>query len=399
VMAFWSKSLLHTEGKKNKNLKFYVNSAVNLCFFLLCFLVCKNLRADIVFLVDSSGSIHPAEFQRVKKFTQSVVSGVEVGLDAVRFGLLQFSSDVREEFQLDRYSSTPALHRAIQEMQQMKGGTLTGKALSFAASYFDRDRGGRPELKQYLIVITDGESQEPVKMPAKAIRDKGIIVYAIDMLRANNSQLVEIAGTQDRVFLENNLEFLNKKILFEICSQENYLVFLIDGSESISENNFSIMKNFMKEIVDSFIVSKDDVHVGVVQYSQDPQKEFSLKDFYTSTSIKDQIDSIVQLRSSTYTGKGLRFVRSLFEPANGSRIRQGVSQNLIVITDGYSADEVDDAAMALRREGILLFAVGVGTINSFELLRIAGDAKRVFTECTVLQIKLHASDFLAKVQQ
>uniref|UniRef100_A0A8C7EDV7 VWFA domain-containing protein n=1 Tax=Nothoprocta perdicaria TaxID=30464 RepID=A0A8C7EDV7_NOTPE len=543
--------------------------------------VCKNLRADIVFLVDSSGSIHPAEFQRVKKFTQSVVSGVEVGLDAVRFGLLQFSSDVREEFQLDRYSSTPALHRAIQEMQQMKGGTLTGKALSFAASYFDRDRGGRPELKQYLIVITDGESQEPVKMPAKAIRDKGIIVYAIDMLRANNSQLVEIAGTQDRVFLENNLEFLNKKILFEICSQENLckraevadimfavhvssgitalqlksvqrlleavvngsivgadkvrfgalvysskqkvhfslssyfskarirgaifnlkplpgqpltaralnfarqrfgvsyggrasshavtrililvtdeptapsdranlpaalralkedginlvavgmstaskaefqevlgnkeqllfvqsydalesiqenlmqivcekskpvcshqladLVFLIDGSESISENNFSIMKNFMKEIVDSFIVSKDDVHVGVVQYSQDPQKEFSLKDFYTSTSIKDQIDSIVQLRSSTYTGKGLRFVRSLFEPANGSRIRQGVSQNLIVITDGYSADEVDDAAMALRREGILLFAVGVGTINSFELLRIAGDAKRVFT--------------------
>ncbi|NWY00126.1 CO6A6 protein, partial [Nothoprocta ornata] len=589
-----------------------VNSAVNLCFFLLCFLVCKNLRADIVFLVDSSLSIRPAEFQRVKKFTQSVVTGVEVGLDAVRFGLLQFSSDVREEFQLDRYSSTPALHRAIQEMQQMKGGTLTGKALSFAASYFDRDRGGRPELKQYLIVITDGESQEPVKMPAKAIRDKGIIIYAIDMLQANNSQLVEIAGTQDRVFLENNLEFLNKKILFEICSQENCkiltfffffffplfplmpvckraevadimfavhvssgitalqlksvqrlleavvngsivgadkvrfgalvysskqkvhfslssyfskarirgaifnlkplpgqpltaralnfarqrfgvsyggrasshavtrililitdeptapsdranlpaalralkedginlvavgmstaskaefqevlgnkeqllfvqsydalesiqenlmqivcekskpgkkhflqsyyvffcshqladLVFLIDGSESISENNFSIMKNFMKEIVDSFIVSKDDVHVGVVQYSQDPQKEFSLKDFYTSTSVKDQIDSIVQLRSSTYTGKGLRFVRSLFEPANGSRIRQGVSQNLIVITDGYSADEVDDAAMALRREGVLLFAVGIGTINSFELLRIAGDAKRVFT--------------------
>ncbi|NXA48113.1 CO6A6 protein, partial [Nothocercus julius] len=569
-------------------------------FFLLYFLVCKNLRADIVFLVDSSGSIRPDEFQKVKNFTKSFMSRVEVGLNNVRFGLLQFSSEVREEFQLDRYSSKPDLHRAIQEMQQMKAKTFTGKALSFAASYFGPDRGGRPELKQYLIVITDGKSQDPVKIPAKAIRDKDITIYAIDTLQANNSQLVEIAGTQDKVFFENNLDFLERKILFEICSQENCklnynlfffffffffllfplitvckraevadimfvvhvssgvtalqfksvqrlleavvndsmvgadkvqfgalvysskqkvhfslnsyfskarireaifnlkplpgqpftaralnfarqrfgvsyngraitrililitdeptapsdranlpaalraleedgidliavgvspaskaefqeilgdkeqlfsaesydelesiqenlmqivcekskpvcsrqladLVFLIDGSESISEDNFSVMKNFMKEIVDSFIVSKDKVHIGVVQYSQDPQKEFSLKDFNTSTSIKEQIDSIIQLRSSTFTGKGLRFVRSLFEPANGGRIRQGASQNLIVITDGYSADKVDDAALALRNEGIHVFAVGIGTINSFELLRIAGSARRVFT--------------------
>ncbi|KAM8810908.1 collagen alpha-6(VI) chain [Eudromia elegans] len=543
--------------------------------------VCKNFKADIVFLVDGSGSIRTAEFQKMKNFTQSFVSKVEVGLSNVQFGLLQFSSEVREEFQLDRYSSKPDLQRAIQEMQQMKLQTFTGKALSFAASYFDRDRGGRPELKQYLIVITDGKSHDPVKIPAKALRDKGITIYAIDMRQANNSQLVEIAGTQDKVFFENNLDFLEKKILFEICSQENLckraevadimfvvhvsagitalqfksvqhlleavvndsmvgadkvqfgalmyssrqkvhfslnsyfsktrireaifnlkplpgqpftaralnfarqrfgasyggrassrainrililitdeptapsdrvnlpaalralkedginlvavgvstaskaefqeilgdkeplffaqsydtlesihenlmqivceeskpvcshqladLVFLIDGSESISENNFSIMKNFMKGIVDSFVVSKDDVHVGVVQYSQDPQKEFSLKDFYTSTSIKEQIDKIAQLKSSTYTGKGLRFVRSLFEPANGGRIRQGVSQNLIVITDGESADKVDNAALALRNDGIQVFAVGIGTINSFELLRIAGGASRVFT--------------------
>ncbi|XP_010221222.1 PREDICTED: collagen alpha-6(VI) chain [Tinamus guttatus] len=580
------KELEEIAGRKDK--VFFVNNYDSLKLIKpdivqeICSInVCKNFKADIVFLVDSSGSIRPAEFQKVKDFTQSVMSRVEVGLDNVRFGLLQFSSEVREEFQLDRYSSKPDLQRAIQEMRQMKGKTFTGKALSFAASYFDRGRGGRPELKQYLIVITDGKSHDPVKIPAKALRDKGITIYAIDMLQANNSQLVEIAGTQDRVFFENNLDFLGKKILFEICSQENLckraevadvmfvvhassgitalqfksvqclleavvngsmvgadkvrfgalvysskqkvhfslnsyfskarirgaifnlkplpgqaftaralnfarqrfgasyggrassraitrililitdeptalsdranlpaalralkedginlvavgmstaskaefqeiledkerlffaqsydalesiqenlmqtvcekskpvcshqladLVFLIDGSESISENNFSVMKNFMKEIVDSFIVSKDDVHIGVVQYSQDPQKEFSLKDFYTSTSIKEQIDSIVQLRSSTFTGKGLRFVRSLFEPANGGRIRQGASQHLIVITDGYSADEVDDAALALRNEGIHVFAVGIGTINSFELLRIAGGPKRVFT--------------------
>uniref|UniRef100_A0A8B9QH52 VWFA domain-containing protein n=1 Tax=Apteryx owenii TaxID=8824 RepID=A0A8B9QH52_APTOW len=321
--------------------------------FLLYFLVCKNLRADIVFLVDSSKSIRPAEFQKVKDFMQSFVTKVDVGLDNVRIGLLQFSSEIREEFQLDRYSTMTDLQRAIQEMQQIKTRTLTGKALTFAASYFDRYRGGRPELKQYLIVITDGKSQDPVKIPARAIRDKGITIYAIDMLKANNSQLLEIVGTQDKVFFENNLDFLEKHIRFEICNLENCkpssrgrvlcrfcsnqvadLVFLIDGSRSISKSNFSVMKTFMKEIVDSFVISKEKVHVGVVQYSQDPQKEFSLNDFYTNTTIKEQIDSIEQLRSSTFTGKGLRFVRSLFEPANGGRNSQGVSQNLVVITDG-----------------------------------------------------------------
>ncbi|XP_062424459.1 collagen alpha-6(VI) chain-like [Rhea pennata] len=543
--------------------------------------VCKNLRADVVFLVDGSESICPAEFQKMKDFMQSFVAKVDVGLDNVRIGLLQFSSEIREEFQLDRYSTMSDLQRAIQEMQQIKSGTLTGKTLSFAASCFDRYRGGRPELKQYLIVITDGKSQDPVKTPARAMRDKGITIYAIGMLQANNSQLVEIAGTQDKVFFEDNINFLEKQILFEICNLENLckraevadimfvvhgsssvtdlqfknvqrlmeavvndsvvavdkvqfgvlvysseqkvhfslnsyffksqireailnlkplpgqpftaralsfarqrfgvncggrasslavtrililitdeptvpsdranlpaavkalkkdginlvavgvstasraelqeitgdqeqlffaqsydslesihenlkqvvceksqpvcsnqvadLVFLIDGSESISKNNFSIMKTFMKEIVDGFVISKDKVHVGVVQYSQDPQKEFSLNDFYTNAIIKEQIDSIEQLQSSTFTGKGLRFVRSLFEPANGGRNSQGVSQSLVVITDGYSDDNVEDAALALRTIGIHVFAVGIGIINNFELLRIAGDARRVFT--------------------
>ncbi|OXB65928.1 hypothetical protein ASZ78_002676 [Callipepla squamata] len=543
--------------------------------------VCENVRADIVFLVDSSNSIRPAEFQKIKDFMQSFVTKVNVGIDNVRIGLLQFSSEIREEFQLDRYSAIADVQRAIQEMQQIKLGTLTGKALTFAASYFDQPRGGRPELKQYLIVITDGEAQDSVENPARAIRDKGITIYAVDMLQANSSQLVEITGAQDKVFFESEINFSEKQILFEICNLQklckraetadimfvvhgspgvsdlqfksilrlveavvnnsvvgkdkvqfgalvysfspevqfslnsyasksqireavfslkplsgqpftaralsfarqrfgvNYggrasslavtrilvlitdeptapsdrdnlpmavralnedriiliavgvskasreeleeitdgqerlffaqsydalenihenlthivcekskpvcsshvadLMFLIDGSESISENSFSIMKTFMKDVVDNFVISRDKVRVGVVQYGQEPQKEFYLNEFFSDTIIKEQINRIEQLKSSTFTGKGLRFVQRLFEPPNGGRKNQGVLQNLIVITNGYSADRVDDAAIVLRNNGIHVFAVGVGIVNSFELLRIAGNARRVFT--------------------
>uniref|UniRef100_A0A8C0GQ74 VWFA domain-containing protein n=1 Tax=Chelonoidis abingdonii TaxID=106734 RepID=A0A8C0GQ74_CHEAB len=185
---------------------------------------CKNMKADIILLVDSSESIHPVDFQKMKDFMQLIVNRSDIGADKVQVGLLQFSSEPQEEFQLNQYGSKADLRRAISGIRQIKSGTMTGKALTFASSYFDEPKGGRPRVKQYLIVITDGEAQDIVREPAETIRDKGITIYAIGVLHANNSQLVEIAGSQDRVFFEDNfdsLTFLEKEILFEICNPED----------------------------------------------------------------------------------------------------------------------------------------------------------------------------------
>uniref|UniRef100_A0A452IQ66 VWFA domain-containing protein n=1 Tax=Gopherus agassizii TaxID=38772 RepID=A0A452IQ66_9SAUR len=544
---------------------------------------CKNMKADIILLVDSSESIHPVDFQKMKDFMQLIVNRSDIGSDKVQIGLLQFSSEPQEEFQLNQYGSKADLRKAISGIRPIKSGTMTGKALTFASSYFDEPKGGRSRVKQYLIVITDGEAQDIVREPAETIREKGITIYAIGVLHANNSQLVEIAGSQDRVFFEDNfdsLTFLEKEILFEICNLEDSckrievadiifvvhgsrsvtdlqfqgiqkimeavvndsvvgkdnvqfgavvystnpqdhfslntysaksqvreaisnlrpvpgltftaralnfarerfgmayggrtsslsvtrilvlftdqptspsdrpnlpaaakslkqdginvfavgvdkanrteleeivgererlffvqsyneleslhenlthtvcdeakpacgnqqadLIFLIDGSLRISAHNFSAMKTFMKEIVDSFIIAQDKVQVGVVQYSKDPQKEIYLNEFHSETTLKERIDSIVQLKTSTFTGKGLRFVKSFFETPRGGRKKQGVLQSLVVITDGQSNDVVDEAAIALRNDGIHIFAIGIGIPNSFELLRIAGDARRVY---------------------
>lgn len=179
------------------------------------------MKVDVVFLVDGSESVRSDDFQKVKDFMQSFVNSIDVGLDNVRIGLLQFSSKMREEFQLDRYNTADDMGKAIQKMKQIRTGTQTGKALNLAAPYFDRPKGGRPELKQYLIVVTDGESHDSVVKPARAIRKKGVTIFAIDMLRANNSQLLEITGSQDKVFFENDFHFIQKQILFEICNQQD----------------------------------------------------------------------------------------------------------------------------------------------------------------------------------
>ena len=157
------------------------------------------------------------------------------------------------------------------------------------------------------------------------------------------------------------------------------LVVLIDGSESIERLQFPHVKNFTRDLIEVFNISENSVRAGVAQFSTEAQKEFYLNEFYTIEGIRDRIKDIKQLRQGTLTGKALNFTRSFFEAAAGSRIQSGVPQNLVVITDGDSDDDVVAEAKFLRDMKIELFAIGIGSkFNPLLLKNIAGSLDRVF---------------------
>uniref|UniRef100_A0A8C0GH15 VWFA domain-containing protein n=1 Tax=Chelonoidis abingdonii TaxID=106734 RepID=A0A8C0GH15_CHEAB len=332
-------------------------------------------EADIYFLIDGSGSIYPNDFQDMKVFMNEMISMFQVSANGVRFGVVQYEStpqteftisQYNSEFQLNQYGSKADLRRAISGIRQIKSGTMTGKALTFASSYFDEPKGGRPRVKQYLIVITDGEAQDIVREPAETIRDKGITIYAIGVLHANNSQLVEIAGSQDRVFFEDNfdsLTFLEKEILFEICNPEDFPHFPSPPGSCVPP----VPPSPCARVSLSSLPCQ-----GLYVHPHALFPHYFLFIGHRRTEVCHETET------STFTGKGLRFVKSFFETPKGGRKKQGVLQSLVVITDGQSNDVADEAAIALRNDGIHIFAIGIGIPNSFELLRIAGDARRVY---------------------
>ncbi|VFV31089.1 Hypothetical predicted protein [Lynx pardinus] len=181
---------------------------------------CKNRQADIIFLIDGSESISAINFEKMKGFMKRMVNHANIGADEIQIGLLQFSSTPQEEFRLNQYSSKVDIHRAISDVQQMNHGTYTGKALTFTLPFFDSPRGGRPSVHQYLIVITDGVALDNVAIPAKALRDRNIIIFAIGVGAAKSAQLLEITNDPQKVYYEENFESLQnleKKILLKVC--------------------------------------------------------------------------------------------------------------------------------------------------------------------------------------
>uniref|UniRef100_A0A8D2BF46 VWFA domain-containing protein n=1 Tax=Sus scrofa TaxID=9823 RepID=A0A8D2BF46_PIG len=352
---------------------------------------CKEMKADIMFLVDSSGSIGLENFIKMKTFMKNLVSKSKIGADRVQVGVVQFSGDSKEEFQLDRYMSQSEIADAIDRMAHIGQNTCTGSALTFVSQYFSPAKGARPNVRKFLILITDGEAQDVVKDPAEALRQKGIIIYSVGVFGSNVTQLEEISGRPEMVFYVENfdiLQHIEDDLVFGICSPREEckrievldVVFVIDSSGSIDHDEYNIMKDFMIGLVKKADVGKNQVRFGALKYAKNPEVLFYLDRLGTKWEVISELQNDQPIGGDTYTAKALDFSDHMFTEDRGSRLHQGVPQVLIVITDGKShdADELNATAKALRDKGILVLAVGIEGANVEELLAMAGSSDKYF---------------------
>ncbi|XP_059584780.1 collagen alpha-6(VI) chain [Alligator mississippiensis] len=376
---------------------------------------CKDMKADIIFLVDSSGSIGDENYVKMKRFMKELVDRSNISTQQVQIGVVQFSDVPREEFQLNQYSTKRDIVSAIDRMSLINQNTQTGKALKFVAEYFQSPKGARPNVKKILILITDGKAQDTVKEPATALRQEGIIIYSVGVFKANRTQLEEIAGKPELVFYVENFDILKEienEIFFGICSPYEIcrriehldVVFVIDGSGSVSDSEYQTMKDFMITVVKKSDVGPDRVQFGAVKYSTTPETFFHLNKFSTKSEIVEAIQADKSIGLNTYTAAALSHSETLFTERHGSRIKNGVPQVLIVITDGEShdKDKLKDTAKRLRDKGILIYAVGIQRANREELLMMAGAEDKSFYVNTFEGLKslsINVTDDICQVSQ
>ncbi|XP_023560248.1 collagen alpha-5(VI) chain [Octodon degus] len=345
---------------------------------------CEDMKADIMFLVDSSGSIGPANFEIMKTFMKDLLTKIEIGANQTQIGVVQFSSYNKEEFQLNQYFTTKEISDAIDRMSPIDSTTLTGSALTFISQYFTHPKGARPQVRKFLILITDGEAQDDVRVPAIALRDSGVIIFSVGVFGANRTQLEEISGGGSLVFHVENFDLLKaieNELIFRVCAlhdckriEQLDIVFVLDHSGSINVQQQESMVNLTVHLVKKADVGRDRVQFGALKYSDDPEILFYLNTYSTSSEITENLRRRRATAGNTYTAKALKHSNILFREEHGSRIKQNVKQMLVIITDGESHDrsELSSTAQQLRDKGITVLAVGVGKANQEELEMMAG---------------------------
>jgi len=123
---------------------------------------CEVAKADLIFVVDTSGSIEfqlDGGFQLMIQFIKDTVQLFPIGLQDSLVGVILFSNDATLHFNVQAHTDITALLTALDYLPYDGGNTNTAAALRLLLnSAQDGTMRLRPEHPHIAILITDGIS-------------------------------------------------------------------------------------------------------------------------------------------------------------------------------------------------------------------------------------------------
>lgn len=156
------------------------------------------------------------------------------------------------------------------------------------------------------------------------------------------------------------------------------IVFLVDGSINLGKNNFKVTIEFIRELIDLFVTDNDSLQIGLAHYATDVTDVFY---FNTHNNKDDILEAISRTEYKgglkLNTGNAIRHIQQRhFVKEKGSRKDEGIPQILMLVMGGRSQDDGKSAALAVKNEGVRIYAIGVGDIES-ELNDLASEPATV----------------------
>ncbi|XP_055964325.1 collagen alpha-3(VI) chain-like [Sorex fumeus] len=371
--------------------------------------------ADIVFLIDSSDGVKPEGLAHIRDFVGKIVRKLSIGPSRVRVGVVQFSDEVHPEFYLKTHRAQGPMLEAIRRLRFKGGAPLsTGKALEFVArNLFVKSAGSRIEdgVPQHLVLFLGGRSQDDVSRFSQVIRNSGIMSLAIGDRNSDRTEMQVITSNPGHVVTVREFKELPRvedKVMDSFGGprvtpappdidtpspsrpekKKADIVFLLDGSINFRKDSFREVLTFVSGIVDTLYEEGDSIQVGLVQYNSDPTDEFFLREFSSKQQVLDAIGKVVYKGGRHANTKvGVQHLQQRhFVPEAGSRLDQRVPQIAFVVMGGKSVEDAQQASLALTRQGVKVFAVGVRDADSQEVGRVASNSATAFRVGSVQEL-------------
>ncbi|XP_037593222.1 collagen alpha-1(XXVIII) chain isoform X3 [Cebus imitator] len=237
---------------------------------------CKETPLELVFVIDSSESVGPENFQIIKNFVKTMADRVALDLATARIGIINYSHKVEKVANLKQFSSKDDFKLAVDNMQYLGEGTYTATALQAANDMF---KDARPGVKKVALVITDGQTdyrdKEKLTQVVKNVSDTNVEIFVIGVVKKNDpnfeifhKEMNLIASDPEHVYQFDDFftlqDTLKQKLFQKICEDFDSYLLQIFGSSSLQpgfgmsgeELNESTPET-QKEISESLSVTRD----------------------------------------------------------------------------------------------------------------------------------------------
>ncbi|KAK5599791.1 hypothetical protein CRENBAI_015607 [Crenichthys baileyi] len=354
-----------------------------------------NCKVDLAFLMDGSWSIGKRRFKIQKDFLAEVAQVINVGMAGPMMGIIQYGDEPMTEISLRTYSSSRDVKSAIDKIVQKGGLSNVGKALSYInKQYFSDANGNRGGAPNVAVVLVDGWPTDKVEEASRLARESGINIFfvTIEGPDENEKQNLVEANFVDKAVCRTNGFFslpvnswfalrkavqplvkrvcdTDRLVCSKTCLNANDIAFVIDGSSSVGTGNFRTVLQFVANVTREFEISDTDTRVGAVQYTYEQRLEFAFGQYNNKAELLNAIKRINYWSGGTSTGAAITFAaEQLF-----SKSKPNKRKIMIVITDGRSYDDVRAPALAVHRQGVIAYSIGIAWAAQDELEYIATD--------------------------
>uniref|UniRef100_A0A8D3BSS0 Vitrin n=1 Tax=Scophthalmus maximus TaxID=52904 RepID=A0A8D3BSS0_SCOMX len=354
-----------------------------------------NCKVDLAFLMDGSWSIGKRRFKIQKDFLAEVAQTINVGENGPMMGIIQYGDDPVTEISLKSYFNSRELRTAVDKIVQKGGLSNVGKALSYVNKlYFSDANGNRGGASNVAVVLVDGWPTDKVEEASRLARESGINIFfvTIEGPDENEKQNLVEANFVDKAVCRTNgfyslpvtswfalrkaVQPLVKRVCdtdrlmcSKTCLNANDIAFVIDGSSSVGTGNFRTVLQFVANVTREFEISDTDTRVGAVQYTYEQRLEFAFGQYNNKAELLNAIKRVNYWSGGTSTGAAITYAaEQLF-----SKSKPNKRKIMIVITDGRSYDDVRAPALAVHRQGVIAYSIGIAWAAQDELEYIATD--------------------------
>ena len=131
---------------------------------------------DVLFALDSSGSVTGYNWIVILQFVIDVIKGLKISNTETRVGVIIFSTEVETCFQLNEYFTIEDLEREVFSCRYMAGATNIADALKRIREVFNAT--GRPDTAWIGVLTTDGHDNIDY---ARTIPEANLTKHDVDM--------------------------------------------------------------------------------------------------------------------------------------------------------------------------------------------------------------------------
>jgi len=172
---------------------------------------------------------------------------------------------------------------------------------------------------------------------------------------------------------------ITRNVCFAECFTMKDVVFVLDSSASVGEENYKTMVNFVKALVEELAGASSNNRFGLITYSTNVRLVFSLGRYTSAAMIGHAVSHSRYTPGSTNTAGGLRTALDILTNSYGGR--RDAEDIVILITDGKSNVNEDDtipSANDLKNGGARILTIAVGMSDYTEINQIASSPDAIF---------------------